>query len=124
MGTYMHRVGRTARAGRQGQAITVVTQYDIQVFQELEAFLKKRLVSYGGYKHGYDEKEVELLATRVAPALREGKVQIQEAELRRGSGKKKRKAAFDPLEDSEATGILDTFQRGSQGKKSRKGKRR
>jgi len=120
--TYMHRVGRTARAGRQGQAITVITQYDIQVYQELEAFLKKRLPAYGGYKHGYDEQEVELLGTRVTPAIREGKVQIKEADQRRGSGKKRR-AVFDPLDDSEATGILDTFQRGKSGKK-RKNKRK
>lgn len=33
---YVHRVGRTARAGRSGRAITVVTQYDVEMFQKIE----------------------------------------------------------------------------------------
>jgi len=33
--TYIHRVGRTARAGRSGTAITLVGQHDIEIFDQL-----------------------------------------------------------------------------------------
>jgi ATP-dependent RNA helicase DeaD len=37
--TYIHRIGRTARAGRPGEAITFVGQYDVQAFDLLQARL-------------------------------------------------------------------------------------
>ncbi|MEQ2177015.1 putative ATP-dependent RNA helicase ddx49 [Goodea atripinnis] len=33
---YIHRVGRTARAGRNGVSITLVTQYDIHLVHSIE----------------------------------------------------------------------------------------
>jgi ATP-dependent RNA helicase DeaD len=41
--TYIHRVGRTARAGRSGTAITFVGQHDIEVFDQLRAKLGAQL---------------------------------------------------------------------------------
>ena len=41
--TYVHRVGRTARAGRPGTAITFVGQHDIEVFDQLRKALGPRL---------------------------------------------------------------------------------
>ncbi|RUP24981.1 hypothetical protein BC936DRAFT_138865 [Jimgerdemannia flammicorona] len=34
---YIHRVGRTARAGRGGQAVTIVSERDVQLVQNIEA---------------------------------------------------------------------------------------
>lgn len=41
--TYIHRVGRTARAGRSGTAITFVGQHDLEVFDQLRHKLGPKL---------------------------------------------------------------------------------
>ncbi len=38
---YVHRIGRTARADRDGQAITFVNERDVQRFRQIERFLGK-----------------------------------------------------------------------------------
>ncbi|KAL8273409.1 hypothetical protein Esti_002654 [Eimeria stiedai] len=43
---YIHRVGRTARAGRSGRALTLVTQYDVEPYQRIEFALEKKLEEY------------------------------------------------------------------------------
>ena len=40
---YVHRIGRTARADRDGQAITFVNDRDIQRFMQIERFLGKEV---------------------------------------------------------------------------------
>ena len=40
---YVHRIGRTARADRDGEAITFVSDRDIQRFIKIEQFLKKEV---------------------------------------------------------------------------------
>ncbi|KAL5582482.1 hypothetical protein UlMin_014924 [Ulmus minor] len=52
---YVHRVGRTARAGRGGLAVRFVSQYDVELIQEIEAVVGKQLESF-------ECKENEVLA--------------------------------------------------------------
>lgn len=40
---YVHRVGRTARAGRSGEALTFVTQYDVEHYLKIEKAIDKKL---------------------------------------------------------------------------------
>ncbi|KAL7641157.1 UNVERIFIED_CONTAM: hypothetical protein RMT77_008295 [Armadillidium vulgare] len=65
---YIHRVGRTARAGKAGTAITFVTQYEVEVFQRLEHVLGKKLDEYPVNKN-----EIISLKDQVAEAERETK---------------------------------------------------
>ncbi|KAF5946383.1 hypothetical protein HYC85_016611 [Camellia sinensis] len=57
---YVHRVGRTARAGRGGLAVSLVSQNDVDLIHEIEAVLGKQLD-----KFEYNENEV-YKARRVA----------------------------------------------------------
>ncbi|KIV83106.1 hypothetical protein PV11_05160 [Exophiala sideris] len=41
--TYIHRVGRTARAGKSGRAFSFVTQYDIELLVRIEETLGQKL---------------------------------------------------------------------------------
>merc|ERR1711972_65873 len=71
---YIHRVGRTARAGRSGRAVTLVTQYDIELFQRIEHFLGKKLDEFKELK----EPAVKASHERVLEALRSTEVEIRE----------------------------------------------
>lgn len=62
---YIHRVGRTARAGRSGKSITIVTQYDVELMQRVEAVIGKKMELWPT-----DEEEVTLLRERVDEASR------------------------------------------------------
>ena len=43
---YIHRVGRTARAGRGGMAITLVTQYDVERVKAVEERINTKLEEF------------------------------------------------------------------------------
>ena len=43
---YKHRVGRTARAGRSGVAISLVNQYEVEWFVQIEKFVGRKLVPF------------------------------------------------------------------------------
>ncbi|KAI4120943.1 MAG: hypothetical protein LQ347_006998, partial [Umbilicaria vellea] len=77
--TYIHRVGRTARAGKSGHAISFVTQYDVEIFQRIEAALGKRLDEYPTVK-----EEVMVLGERVSEAQRLAIREMKDLHEKRG----------------------------------------
>merc|ERR1711915_645314 len=72
---YIHRVGRTARAGRAGKAVTLISQYDVELYQRIEHLLGKKLPLYPTV-----EQEVMLLGERVGEAARLAKTEMKELE--------------------------------------------
>ena len=93
---YIHRVGRTARAGRSGKSITFVTQYDIELYQRIEFLIVKQLP-----QDPTKEDEVMLLLDRVNEADRQARIQIKEIEDERKDHRKKRNKDEKRSNDSE-----------------------
>lgn len=71
---YIHRVGRTARAGRSGKSISFVTQYDVELYQRIESLIGKKLPLFET-----EEDHVMLLNERVCEAQRIAKQELVEA---------------------------------------------
>ena len=82
--TYVHRVGRTARAGKSGVAVSVVTQYDIEVFQRIEKALGQKLG-----EHGMEREEVMVFAERVGEAQRVAVTEMKKLAEQKGGKKGK-----------------------------------
>jgi ATP-dependent RNA helicase DDX47/RRP3 len=108
---YIHRVGRTARAGRSGRAIAMVTQYDVEVYQRLEGLLGKRLPEYK-----LDEETVLVLLERVCEAQRLATRELKEqlSAAAKGSGRRRKrgsKGGFGSDNDGDDGGIEGTLQK-------------
>ncbi|KAL4363575.1 hypothetical protein GQ457_04G037770 [Hibiscus cannabinus] len=103
---YIHRVGRTARAGRSGVAISLVNQYEAQWYLLIEEFIGKKLPKYDP-----QEEEVKLLMERVEESKRLSLMKLKET-----GGAKKRRGGDEDDEDIERY-------LGVKGKPSKFGKR-
>ncbi|XP_029161587.1 probable ATP-dependent RNA helicase DDX47 isoform X1 [Nylanderia fulva] len=97
---YIHRVGRTARAGRSGRSITFVTQYDVELYQRIEQLISKQLPLYST-----EEEEVMLLQERVSEAQRIVKMDMKNIEENKKSGKRKRGAGNEDDDTEQSLGV-------------------
>ena len=78
--TYVHRVGRTARAGKSGMAFSFLTQYDIEVWQRSERALGKELDEYN-----VKRDEVMVFVERVAEAQRQAIMEMKTYDEKKGN---------------------------------------
>ena len=69
---YVHRVGRTARAGRGGRSLALVTQYDVDLVYEIEAVIGHKLEAFE-----IDEDEATKDITKVFAAKRAAMLAFQ-----------------------------------------------
>jgi ATP-dependent RNA helicase DDX47/RRP3 len=86
---YVHRVGRTARAGRTGRSITFVTQYDVEGFQKIETLIGRKLDEYTDVT----EEAAMALHEKTLEALRSAHIEMKQKEdevKQNVTGKKKK----------------------------------
>ncbi|CAL1277815.1 unnamed protein product [Larinioides sclopetarius] len=102
---YIHRVGRTARAGRGGKSITFVTQYDVELYQKIETLIDKKLPLYPT-----KTEEVMILVDRVTEAQLLANKEMKELE---GKDRKRRhhQKNVDDDDTEESKGVKSHFKK-------------
>ena len=97
---YVHRVGRTARAGQKGRAIAFVTQYDIELYQRLEHLIGTKLPAYPRV----DEADVLKHLSKVNDAFRLAAIELKDLQDNLSGGRKKKKRKLGDLDDDDDDG--------------------
>ncbi|XP_023013591.2 putative ATP-dependent RNA helicase Dbp45A [Leptinotarsa decemlineata] len=105
---YIHRVGRTARAGRIGKAITLLTPSDIKLLQSIEELIKTTLKEFK-----VDETEVGKIFTQISVTKSESFLKLDEGDFFEKSLINKRKKwileGLDP--DEEEAKLFKKYKR-------------
>ncbi|KAG2414585.1 ATP-dependent rRNA helicase RRP3 [Aspergillus terreus] len=96
--TYIHRVGRTARAGKSGIAFSFVTQYEVELWLRIEDALGKKVEEYKPEKD-----EVMIFAERVSDAQRVAALTMRDMQDKdnKGRGPRNRKRTRDDLDQDD-----------------------
>ncbi|RIB05328.1 P-loop containing nucleoside triphosphate hydrolase protein [Gigaspora rosea] len=113
---YIHRVGRTARAGRSGKSITLVTQYDVEFYQRIEQVIGKQMELFPiGSK-----EDVLLLQERVSEAQRIATLEMKEEQQQKKGSKRIRSEGNDDYKDSEDRDLVISSKLSKKAKRVRR----
>ncbi|KAG1712200.1 putative ATP-dependent RNA helicase DDX49 [Nymphon striatum] len=94
---YIHRVGRTARAGRAGKALTLITQNDINLLHSVEDLIGLKLTEFK-----VNEEEVLKILTQAGMAEREAEIKLDEMNFgEKQEINKRKKQILDELDGKE-----------------------
>lgn len=97
--SYIHRVGRTARAGRSGKSVSLVSQYDLELILRIEEVLGKKLP-----KENVDKDIILALRDSVDKANGEVVKELsrrQKEKIARGKGRRGRMMSRDNMDRGE-----------------------
>lgn len=115
---YIHRVGRTARAGKAGRSVAFVTQYDVEAYQRLETLIGQTLPLYDT-----DEETVLIFLERVSEAQRIASRELRELQENDKKGKRGKRGGDFGAEDDEGNALVSGGESTGQVKKKFKNKR-
>ncbi|XP_057317806.1 probable ATP-dependent RNA helicase DDX49 [Microplitis mediator] len=73
---YIHRVGRTARAGRGGMSISLISPHDIKLLHAIEETIGTKLKEFK-----VDDKEIATIFTQVSVTKREAEIVLDETDF-------------------------------------------
>ncbi|ORY68397.1 P-loop containing nucleoside triphosphate hydrolase protein [Pseudomassariella vexata] len=85
---YIHRVGRTARAGRKGDAVTFVGQRDVELVHAIEKRVGREMIAWGEEGVNLETRVIRDALKLVGEMKREALLEIEEH--REVGGKRKR----------------------------------
>nr|XP_003701463.1 PREDICTED: probable ATP-dependent RNA helicase DDX49 [Megachile rotundata] len=110
---YIHRVGRTARAGKGGMAITLIAPNDIKLLHAVEEAIGTKLTEYK-----VNDTEIIKILTQISVAKREAEMKLDETDFYEKKRINKRKKLI--LEGKDPDEIEEIIERKKRYKSKRK----
>lgn len=86
---YVHRIGRTGRAGRSGMSLTLMTEYDIELVQNIESKINRQLDEF----EEPSQDQVLTLLKKVSEAKRVASMKLEDRQFGAKRENNKRKVA-------------------------------
>ncbi|KAL0125849.1 hypothetical protein PUN28_004716 [Cardiocondyla obscurior] len=115
---YIHRVGRTARAGKSGMAISLITPHDIKLLHAIEDAIGTKLTEFK-----VDDKEIVTIVTQISVAKREAEIKLDETDFyEKKMMYKRKKLILKGLEEGRSLDEIDIIEEKKEHKKRKKRK--